>query len=99
MPKSADAKKVLKKFKDQYGFEQGEKVYYATANKQGRDPDTFKKESVILSQDVIIEHDGEQFYLSSGTILEMAVSTGEIAIRDAAIGQDIDHEEDEDDED
>lgn len=34
---------VLNKFKDQYGDEAGEKVYYATANKQDRDPETFEK--------------------------------------------------------
>lgn len=32
---------VLGKFKDQYGKKQGEKIYYATANKQGRNPETF----------------------------------------------------------
>lgn len=34
---------VLNKFKDQYGKEKGEKIYYATANKQDRDPETFEK--------------------------------------------------------
>jgi hypothetical protein len=34
---------VLNKFKDQYGDKAGEKVYYATANKQDRDPETFEK--------------------------------------------------------
>lgn len=35
----------MKRFKDQYG-EDGESVYYATANKQKRDPDTFHKEDI-----------------------------------------------------
>lgn len=34
---------VKDKFKDQYGNKAGEKVYYATANKQDRDPETFEK--------------------------------------------------------
>lgn len=33
---------VAKKFKDQYG-DDWKKIYYATANAQGRDPETFKK--------------------------------------------------------
>ena len=43
MPKSDKAKKVLASFKDQYGDEAGERVFYATANKQNRDPDTWEK--------------------------------------------------------
>ncbi len=36
-------KPAMDSFKDQYGDEKGEEVYYATANKQGRNPETFKK--------------------------------------------------------
>ena len=36
---------VMKKFQDQYGKEKGKNVYYATANKQERDPETFKMEN------------------------------------------------------
>ena len=52
---------VLNKFKDQYGKKKGEDVYYATANKQDRDPETFEKneESVIGSWDLAME-EGEQ---------------------------------------
>lgn len=39
----AENKEVIAKFKDQYGEKEGEKVYYATANAQGRDPETFEK--------------------------------------------------------
>lgn len=35
-------KEVLDKFIKQYGEEKGKQVYYATANKQGRDEETFK---------------------------------------------------------
>jgi len=36
-------KEVMGKMKDQYGKKRGTNVYYATANKQGRDPETFEK--------------------------------------------------------
>jgi hypothetical protein len=47
---------VLNKFKDQYGDKKGEEVYYATANKQDRDPETFEKnEDVEESWDLAME--------------------------------------------
>lgn len=48
---------VKDKFKDQYGKEKGEEVYYATANKQDRDPETFEKneESAIGGWDLAME--------------------------------------------
>jgi hypothetical protein len=36
---------VLDNFIDQYGKDKGEGIYYATANKQDRDPDTFQLET------------------------------------------------------
>lgn len=45
MPKTKGAKKVMAKMKDKYGDKKGEQIYYATANKQGRDEKSFKKES------------------------------------------------------
>lgn len=47
---------VLNKFKDQYGDKAGEKVYYATANKQDRDPETFEKNESMDPSDY--EEDG-----------------------------------------
>ena len=71
----------MDKMKDQYGDKEGEKVYYATANKQGRDEKTFKKESIELLDDVMFENNGLMTVLPKGTILtEMAVSTGAIAV-------------------
>ena len=35
--------KVIKKFQDQYGKKKGKQVFYATAKKQDRDPETFHK--------------------------------------------------------
>jgi hypothetical protein len=35
--------KIIKKFQDEYGKEKGKSVYYATARKQKRNPETFKK--------------------------------------------------------
>jgi len=37
-------KEVLNKFIKQYGKEKGKQIYYATANKQDRNPETFKNE-------------------------------------------------------
>jgi hypothetical protein len=50
---------VKDKFKDQYGKKKGEEVYYATANKQDRDPETFEKneESAIGGWDLAMEED------------------------------------------
>ena len=42
MPLKGDAKKVMKSMKKQYG-DDAESVFYATANKQGRKPETWKK--------------------------------------------------------
>ncbi len=43
MPIKGKAKKVLKSMKDQYGDKKGEQMFYATANKQGRTPETWEK--------------------------------------------------------
>lgn len=36
-------KKAMQSFIDQYGAEEGKKIYYATTNAQHRNPETFKK--------------------------------------------------------
>jgi hypothetical protein len=41
--------KAMQNFIDQYGEEKGKQVYYATANKQGRDPETFEKTEGMMS--------------------------------------------------
>lgn len=35
--------KIIKKFKKKYGSKRGKQIYYATANKQKRNPETFRK--------------------------------------------------------
>ena len=35
--------KIIRKFQREYGSANGKAIYYATANAQGRDPETFKK--------------------------------------------------------
>jgi len=50
MPKTEKAKEVLQKMKDKYGEEEGERIYYATANKQGRDEKTFEKECLFRNE-------------------------------------------------
>lgn len=37
--------KIIRKFKKEYG-KRGEEVYYATANAQKRDPETFRKRKI-----------------------------------------------------
>lgn len=37
---------VMNKFQDQYGEKKGKEIYYATANKQDRNPETFKVDEV-----------------------------------------------------
>ena len=37
--------KIIKKFQKKYGKKKGKAVYYATAAKQGRNLETFKKKS------------------------------------------------------
>lgn len=39
-------KNIIRKFQKRYGKKRGKSIYYATANKQGRDPETFRKESM-----------------------------------------------------
>jgi len=38
-------KDIIRKFQKKYGKKRGKSIYYATANKQGRNPETFRKES------------------------------------------------------
>ena len=42
--------KAMDGFKDQYGAEDGESIYYATANKQGRNPETFEKNEGMMDE-------------------------------------------------
>jgi hypothetical protein len=48
MPIVGDAKKVLNSMRDTYSKEKAERVFYATANKQGRKPENWKKEAAFL---------------------------------------------------
>jgi hypothetical protein len=43
MPLNDRAAKVLREMKARYGDSEGERVFYATANKQGRTPETWSK--------------------------------------------------------
>lgn len=38
--------KIIKKFQKKYGKKKGKKVFYATANKQKRNTETFKKKKI-----------------------------------------------------
>jgi hypothetical protein len=48
---------IIKKFQDQYGKEKGKQIYYATANKQDRNPETFKKEEEEFNLDKVIDEE------------------------------------------
>lgn len=41
--------KAMQNFIDQYGEEKGKQIYYATANKEDRNPETFKKNEGMVS--------------------------------------------------
>lgn len=45
MPLRKTAKKVMSKMKKKYGDKKGKQIFYATANKQGRKPETWAQES------------------------------------------------------
>lgn len=52
-PMSEYDEKAMQNFIDQYGEEKGKQVYYATANKQDRNPETFEKnEGMSFGDDV-----------------------------------------------
>ena len=36
-------KEIIEKFQKEYGKKKGKSIFYATANKEGRDPETFRK--------------------------------------------------------
>ena len=52
MPLNAKAQKVMDSMTEQYGVEKGERVFYATANKQGRTPETWEKKVASTPADV-----------------------------------------------
>jgi hypothetical protein len=55
MPESKDAKKIMSKMKSKYGKKEGERIYYATANKQGRDFADFHKEEFSRKLDEALD--------------------------------------------
>ena len=46
-----EKKDIIKNFQKQYGKKKGKNIYYATANKQGRDPETFKADENEVKKD------------------------------------------------
>lgn len=51
--------KIIKKFQKKYGKKKGKQIYYATAKKQGRDPETFKKVKESIEFDNFIKQFNE----------------------------------------
>ena len=48
-------KPAMASFQDQYGDEKGKSIYYATANAQDRDPETFEKNEEMYSEELTPE--------------------------------------------
>jgi len=48
--------KIINKFQKKYGKKKGKQIFFATAAKQNRDPETFKKESFESRVDCILEN-------------------------------------------
>lgn len=46
---------IIKQFEKQYGTKKGKKVFYATANKQKRNPETFKPKRQKTIREIIDE--------------------------------------------
>jgi len=59
VPLKGTAKKVMRSMKDQYGEEEGERVFYATANKENRTPETWEKRSTAGIKAVVIKQVSE----------------------------------------
>lgn len=57
MPLKGKAKKVMKSMKDTYGSEEKAKeVFYATANKENRVPETWEKKASVVLTRVLQKH-------------------------------------------
>ena len=87
--------KVMDKFEDEYGDKKGKDVYYATANKQDRSPETFKEkveedvelteeEKAIMAmteEEEKIEEYGDEHEISTKDAVEkMDVKEGKLSI-------------------
>jgi hypothetical protein len=53
MPLNDTASKVKASMEDTYGKDKGERVFYATASKQKRKPETWKKQAAAVLQLVL----------------------------------------------
>lgn len=78
---------IINKFKDQYGDEKGEQIYYATANKQGRNTETFKKEESAMEKEPTLEELEKQLEEELSLIIA-SPDTAPIAT-DAPIGSEV----------
>lgn len=72
-------KEIIQKFQKQYGKKRGKEVYYATANKEGRNPETFKKKeeeskmedtSILTNTDILTEQQKESLKVIIDQIVE-----------------------------
>jgi len=72
---------IISKFQKKYGKEKGKQIYYATANKEGRNPETFKKKeedkmektSILENTDILTEAQKVELKKILDTIVEERV--------------------------
>jgi hypothetical protein len=70
-------KEIIKKFEKQYGKKKGKGIFYATANKEGRNPETFEKKnediSILENIDILTESQKVELKKILNTIVEERV--------------------------
>lgn len=67
--------KIIKNFQKKYGKKKGKEIYYKTANKQGRDPETFEKKEEgedLDSSEETISKEGSKPYKYDGLNKEVS---------------------------
>jgi len=71
MPKSKTAQKIYDSMIEKHGEEAGKRIFYATANKQNRDPDNWEvRESLKLVDNLIVEDAGVIIIIPAGSSIK-----------------------------
>jgi hypothetical protein len=70
MPIVGTAKKVLNSMIETHGKEKGTQIFYATANKQGRTPETWEKKASYLLASVIVHNKLQKHAASIGSTVK-----------------------------
>jgi hypothetical protein len=70
--------KIIKKFEKEYGKKKGKGIFYATAKKQGRNPETFEKNedtSILGNSNILTESQKEELKTILDSIVEERVQS------------------------